>query len=49
MPLTYPASSEIGNAFVAAIVTYSFNSANIYGKLEEVVVIEVMAEVAATC
>ena len=49
MPLTYPASSEIGNAFVAAIVTYSFDSANIYGKLEEIVVIEVMAVVAATC
>lgn len=49
MPLTYPTSSEIGNTFVAAIVTYSFNSANIYGKLEEIVLIEVVAVVTATC
>lgn len=48
MPLTYPASSEIGNTLVAAIVTYSFNSANIYGKMEEIVLIEVMAVAAAT-
>lgn len=49
MSLTYPTSSEIGNTFVAAIVTYSFNSANICGKLEEIIVTEVMAVVTATC
>lgn len=49
MPLTYPTSSEIGNTFAAAVVTYSFNSANICGKLEDIVVIEVMAVVTATC